>query len=62
MILNLGFTVLPSSEVPVGAGQIWLDDVNCLGSETRLIDCSASPLGQHNCIHFEDIGVRCAGW
>ncbi len=42
-----------------GAGQIWLDQVNCRGTEARLIDCPAYPLGQHNCIHAEDAGVRC---
>ena len=44
-----------------GAGQIWLDEVNCAGTETRLIDCPANPLGTHDCSHFEDAGVRCAG-
>ena len=44
-----------------GAGQIWLDDVRCAGSESRIIDCPARPLGQHNCAHVEDAGVRCTG-
>ena len=44
-----------------GAGQIWLDDVRCVGTESRLIDCPANPLGQHNCVHSEDAGVRCTG-
>ncbi len=42
-----------------GAGQIWLDEVRCSGTETRLIDCSANALGTHNCGQFEDAGVRC---
>lgn len=43
-----------------GVGQIWLDNVNCVGSETRLIDCPRSnPIGTHNCVHAEDAGVRC---
>ncbi len=42
-----------------GAGNIWLDQVNCRGTETRLIDCPANPLGFHNCVHSEDAGVRC---
>ena len=44
-----------------GAGQIWLDNVQCRGTETRLIDCPANPLGSHNCGHIEDAGVRCTG-
>ena len=42
-----------------GAGQIWLDQVACRGTETRLIDCPANPLGTHDCSHIEDVGVRC---
>lgn len=42
-----------------GVGQIWLDDVDCRGIETRLISCPSSNLGTHNCVHAEDVGVRC---
>ena len=42
-----------------GVGQIWLDNVQCRGTETRLIDCPANALGSHNCGHIEDAGVRC---
>ncbi len=52
---------LASSAVADGTGQIWLDDVQCAGNETRLIDCSARTLGTHNCGHSEDAGVRCTG-
>ena len=44
-----------------GVGQIWLDNVQCRGTETRLIDCPANALGSHNCGHIEDAGVRCQG-
>ena len=42
-----------------GVGQIWLDNVQCRGTEARLIDCPALPIGTHNCVHSEDAGVRC---
>ena len=42
-------------------GQIWLDDVRCAGTETRLIDCPANTIGDSNCGHHEDAGVSCAG-
>ena len=45
--------------VPDGTGQIWLDNVQCRGTESRLIDCPANILGSHNCVHFEDAGVNC---
>lgn len=42
-----------------GTGPIFLDDVGCDGSELRLANCRASPVGEHNCLHREDAGVRC---
>lgn len=41
-----------------GVGPIWLDDVECSGSETRLFSCRSN-LNEHNCVHEEDAGVRC---
>ena len=43
-----------------GSGQIWLDNVACIGSETRLVDCRANTIGIHNCVHSQDAGVRCS--
>ena len=40
-----------------GSGSIHLDDVACLGTEYRLIDCSYNSID--NCAHFEDAGVTC---
>lgn len=42
-----------------GSDPILLDDVNCLGSESSLTQCSHLPIGQHNCDHNEDAGVVC---
>lgn len=42
-----------------GTGNIWLDNVACSGSESKLIDCPASVVGIHNCGHSEDAGVEC---
>ena len=42
-----------------GTGPIILDDVQCLGTETRLVDCPANALTIHNCVHSEDAGVQC---
>ncbi|XP_071418872.1 macrophage receptor MARCO [Pithys albifrons albifrons] len=43
-----------------GTGQIWLDDVNCQGSESSIYDCTKREWGVHNCNHSEDAGVECS--
>ena len=42
-----------------GSGQIWLDDVNCVGTEESLANCSHRGWGNHNCSHEKDAGVNC---
>ena len=40
----------------------WLDNVNCEGDETNLIDCPRRrnlAIGEHNCRAREAVGVRC---
>ena len=46
-----------------GTGQIVLDDVQCTGSENKLLACSSAPLLKvsSNCDHYDDAGVRCEG-
>ena len=45
-----------------GSGQIWLDDVACSSSLTKLLQCSSSPIGSYSCTHSEDAGVGCEGY
>ena len=44
-----------------GSGKIWLDDVACTSSNTKLLQCSSSPIGEQTCSHSEDAGVGCEG-
>ncbi|NXW52106.1 DMBT1 protein, partial [Nyctiprogne leucopyga] len=43
-----------------GSGPIWLDDMNCTGTEADLSACRTRPWGEHNCNHGEDAGVVCS--
>ena len=40
-----------------GTAPILLDDVQCVGTESRLLSCTYS--STHNCAHSEDAGVTC---
>ena len=43
-----------------GRGPILLNNVACTGTESRLIDCSADPIGvTGSCTHADDAGVSC---
>ena len=45
----------------LGSGKIWLEDVACTTSNTKLLQCSSSPIGKQTCSHSEDAGVGCEG-
>ena len=42
-----------------GSGPMWLDDVECLGSEKGLDECDHLEWGRHNCGQHEHAGVIC---
>ncbi|XP_043092104.1 deleted in malignant brain tumors 1 protein-like [Puntigrus tetrazona] len=42
-----------------GSGQIWMDDVQCIGNESKLKNCSSNGWGINNCSHQQDAGVTC---
>ena len=44
-----------------GSGPIFLDNVDCTGTESNLTQCSHGGIGIHNCDHGDDAGVICAG-
>ena len=54
-----GATAFSEAAFGEGTGPILLDDVYCVGTESRLANCPANPIGDHNCGHHEDAGVRC---
>ena len=45
-----------------GTGPIFLDQLQCVGSERSLLQCEMErDVGLHQCGHSMDVHVRCAG-
>ncbi|XP_028399971.1 uncharacterized protein LOC114523292 [Dendronephthya gigantea] len=59
---ELGFsTGTLSFEFGAGTGQIWMDDVRCTEADRSLRHCSHRGFGSHNCVHQQDVGLKCTG-
>ena len=44
-----------------GSGEVWLDNLNCVGNESTIGECSHRGWGIEYCYrHFEDAGVKCS--
>ena len=43
-----------------GTGRIFMDELNCNGNETSIMDCPYNSWGRHNCYHTQDAGVECS--
>ena len=43
-----------------GSGEIWLEDLNCVGTEGTIGNCSHGGWGNMHCGHSDDAGVKCS--
>ena len=45
-----------------GSGPIFLDQLQCTGSEQSFLECAMGrAVGLHRCDHSMDVGIRCTG-
>ena len=58
-VFNRAFGQSLGNEYGEGEGQIWLDDLRCVGTETNLADCGRSEWGRNDCGHHEDVSISC---
>jgi len=42
-----------------GTGQIWLENIQCRGTEADINDCSHNGWGVHSCEHYDDVAISC---
>ena len=54
---HVGALAYSSAYFGQGSGPIRLDNVNCIGTENALLNCTH--ITNHNCGHYEDAGVAC---
>jgi len=56
--MYIGSTILGETQTSINSS-ILLDNLVCSGQESTLFECIHNPVGDHNCDHSEDAGVRC---
>jgi deleted-in-malignant-brain-tumors protein 1 len=58
---NQGEGVFLGNQFGPGTGRIWLDNVDCDGTESVLNECQHSQIGTSNCTHDRDVSISCTG-
>ena len=59
--MTIGSLYVHRFNFPEGVGLIWLDNLNCVGSEARLESWGHNVIGTHDCMHREDVALACFG-
>ena len=59
MMMRRGYGLYLRQFYGSGTGQIWLDDLQCFGTEMSFVNCTHRGWGIHNCYHHEDVSILC---
>ena len=59
--LDAGGVALSNAYYGQGNVSLLLDNMNCIGSENSLLNCSNSGVGVTSCTHAHDASVNCTG-
>ena len=51
----------PVLGLAIDSQAVFLDDVQCIGNESSILDCERQVTGEHNCNQNDGAGVRCGG-
>jgi len=58
---QLGLEYVSVSTSEYLGGQIWLDDLMCIGTEIQLVDCTHNKFGVHDCRRTDSAYLFCQG-
>ncbi|CAL4064347.1 unnamed protein product, partial [Meganyctiphanes norvegica] len=56
---NRSVSIFKNNTFGKGEGPVWLDDLQCVGTERTIEECLHLPWGQNNCDHTENLGLQC---
>ena len=52
---------VPGGYYGYSEGDIFVDNIRCVGGEGNILQCLLMGVRNHNCDHQEDAGVKCRG-
>jgi len=59
--LGFGSSGRTTKQFKKESGVVLMDNVDCLGNESMLLDCNHKGIGISNCTYSDDAGVICTG-
>ena len=61
LFLHVGTSLLNSLPFGSGSGPLFIEQLECSGSELNLMDCMEVTLRRETCTHADDVSIQCIG-